>query len=106
MIKNATFSIVGRHLCYFDSKRGSDAHYVFSVSRTRIKYITEHESFRPVCLLADVKAETSFQGGSSSLLFLILFRPTSAVSLLLSPCSSLEWLSSEDEPCWSSNMND
>ena len=24
---------------------------------------------------------------------------------LLSPCSSLEWLSSEDEPCWSSNMN-
>ena len=23
-IKNATFSIVGRHLCYLDSKRGSD----------------------------------------------------------------------------------
>ena len=47
--------------------------HVFSVSGTRIKCITEHESFRPVCLLADVKAETySFRGGSSSLSFLFI----------------------------------
>ena len=68
--KSATFTSL-REWIY--SELDKRAQHVFSVSGTRIKCITEHESFRPVCLLADVKAETySFRGGSLSLSFLFI----------------------------------
>ena len=65
-------------LIIMTSKLDKHAQHIFSVSGTRIKCITEHKSFHSVCLLADMKAETySFHGGSSTISFLIWFRPTS-----------------------------